>query len=44
MVGTGRSGGPEIPAGMELVIEHPDNLDIHTGEFHGKVTGVDENP
>ncbi len=33
-----------IPAGMELVIEHPDNLDIHTGEFHGRVTGVDEGP
>ena len=33
-----------MPAGMDLVIEHPDNLDIHTGEFHGKVTGVDERP
>lgn len=33
-----------IPPGLELVIEHPDNLDLHTAEFHGKVTGVDENP
>lgn len=33
-----------IPAGLPVEIEHPDNLDLHTAGYQGKVTGLESGP